>query len=46
MAKKAKGNEFLKVLKENVSTFSQSTPLLAIPFIGEPGRPYTERFKP
>jgi hypothetical protein len=34
---------FLEIVKANAFHFSQSTPLLAIPFIFEPGRPYTER---
>ena len=37
---------FWKAVKNNALSYSQSTPVLGIAFIGEPGRPYTERSVP
>jgi hypothetical protein len=39
----SKTKDFWKVVKGNLLSYTQSTPLLAVPFIGEPGRHYTER---
>jgi hypothetical protein len=43
MSSKKEKMRFFDVLKSNLVTYTQSTPLLALPYIGEPGRPYTER---